>query len=45
MMNHIINEIKNFLEEINSRITESEERKSDQEDKMVLLQSRIKKKE
>ena len=35
MMNNIINEIKNSLEGINSRITEAEERKSDPEHKIV----------
>ena len=35
MMNNIINEIKNSLEGINSRITEAEERISDLEDKIV----------
>ena len=34
-MNNTINEIKNFLERINSRITEAEERISDLEDKLV----------
>ena len=35
MMNNTINEIKNFLEGKNSRITEAEERISDLEDKIV----------
>ena len=35
MMNSTINEIKNTLEGINSRITEAEELKSDLEDKIV----------
>ena len=35
MMNNTVNEIKNSLEEINSRITEAEERRSDLEDKIV----------
>ena len=35
MMNNTINEIKNSLEGINSRITEAEERLSDLEDKIV----------
>ena len=35
MMNNTINEIKNSLEGINSRITEGEERISDLEDKIV----------
>ena len=35
MMNNIINEIKNSLEGINSRITEAEEWISDLEDKIV----------
>ena len=35
IMNNTINEIKNSLEGINSRITEAEERKSDLEDKIV----------
>ena len=34
-MNNTINEAKNSLEGINSRITEAEERTSDLEDKMV----------
>ena len=37
MMNHTINEIKNSLEGINSRITEAEEWISDLEDKIVEL--------
>ena len=47
MMNNTINEIKNSLEGINSRITKAEEQISDLEDKIVeiLPQSRIKKKE
>ena len=35
MMNNTINEIKNSLEDINSRITEAEEWISDLEDKIV----------
>ena len=35
MLNNTINEIKNSLEGINSRITEAEERISDLEDKIV----------
>ena len=35
MMNNTINQIKNCLEGINSRITEAEERISDLEDKIV----------
>ena len=35
MMNNTINEVKNSLEGINSRITEAEERISDLEDKIV----------
>ena len=35
MMNNTINEIKNSLEGINTRITEAEERISDLEDRMV----------
>ena len=35
MMNNTINEIANSLEEINSRITEEEERIGDLEDKKV----------
>ena len=35
MMNNTINEIKNYLEGINSRITEAEERRSDLEDKIL----------
>ena len=34
-MNNTINEIKNTLEAVNSRITEAEERMSDLEDKIV----------
>ena len=34
-MDNKINEIKNYLEGINSRITEAEERISDLEDKIV----------
>ena len=47
MMNNTINEIKNTLEGINSRITDAEEWISDLEGKIVdqLSQSRIKKKE
>ena len=37
MMNNTINEIKNSLEGINSRITEAEERISDLEDKIVAI--------
>ena len=35
MMNNTINEIKNYVHGINSRITEAEERISDLEDKIV----------
>ena len=35
MMNNTINEIKNYLEGINCRISEAEERRSDLEDKTV----------
>ena len=35
MMNNTVNEIKNSLEGINTRITEAEERISDLEDKIV----------
>ena len=35
MMNNTINEIKNYLEGINSRITEAEEQISDLEEKTV----------
>ena len=35
MINNTINEIKNYLEGINSRITAAEERISDLEDKIV----------
>ena len=35
MLNNTINEIKNSLEGINSRITEAEEQVSDLEDKIV----------
>ena len=34
-MNNTINEIKNSLEGVNSRITEAEEQRSDLEDKIV----------
>ena len=37
MMNNTINEIKNSLEGINSRITEAEKRRSDPEDKIVKI--------
>ena len=37
MMNNTINEIKNSLEGINSRITEAEEWISDLEDKIVKI--------
>ena len=37
IMNNTINEIKNSLEGINSRITEAEERISDLEDKIVQI--------
>ena len=37
MLNNTINEIKNSLEGINSRITEAEERISDLEDKIVQI--------
>ena len=37
MMNNMINEIKNSLKGINSRITEAEERISDLEDKTVKI--------
>ena len=37
MMNNKINEIKNSLEGINTRITEAEERRSDLEDKIVQI--------
>ena len=39
-MNNTINEIKNSLEGINSRITEAEERINDLEDKMVEITAR-----
>ena len=35
MMNNTINELKNSLEGINSRITEAEERRSNLEDKIM----------
>ena len=35
MVNNTINEFKNTLEGLNSRITEAEERRSDLEDKIV----------
>ena len=44
-MNNTINEIKNSLEGINSRITESEERISDLEDKIVEITIAEQKKE
>ena len=44
-MNNTINEIKNSLEGINSRITEAEERISDLEDKIVEITTTEKKKE
>ena len=40
IMNNTINEIKNSLEGINSRITEAEERISDLEDKTVVITTR-----
>ena len=39
MMNNTINEIKNSLEGINSRITEAEEQISDLEDKIMEISS------
>ena len=47
MINNTINEIKNSLEGINSRITEAEEQISNLEDKIVEITTaeRIKKKE
>ena len=44
-MNNTINEIKNSLEGINSRITEAEERISDLEDKIVEITTAEKNKE
>ena len=44
-MNNIINEIKNSLEGINSRITEAEKRISDLEDKIVEITTTEKNKE
>ena len=44
-MNNTINEVKNTLEGINSRITEAEERISDLEDKRVEITTAEKKKE
>ena len=47
VMNNTVNGTKNFLEGINSRITEAEERISDLEDNIVeiTMTGRIKKKE
>ena len=45
MMNNTINEIKNSLEGINSRIPEAEERISDLEDKIVEITTAEQKKE
>ena len=45
MMNNTVNEIKNSLEGINSRITEAEERISDLEDKIVEITTTEQKKE
>ena len=45
MMNETINEIKNSLEGINSRITEAEERISDLEDEIVEITTTEKNKE
>ena len=45
MMNNTLNEIKSSLEGINSRIGEGEERKSDQEDKIVYITTAEQKKE
>ena len=45
MMNNTINEIKNSLEGINSRITEAEERINDLEDKIVEITTREQNKE
>ena len=45
MMNNTINEIKNSLEGINSRITEAEEWISDLEDKIVEVTATEQKKE
>ena len=45
MMNNTINEIKNSLEGINSRITEAEEWISDLEDKIVEITATEQKKE
>ena len=44
-MNNTINEIKNILEGINSRINEAEERVSDLEDKMVEITAKEQNKE
>ena len=44
-MNNKTNEIKNYLEGINSRITEAEERISDLEDKIVKITTREQNKE
>ena len=45
MMNNTINEIKNFPEGINSRITEEEKLKSDLEDKILEVTTAEQKKE
>ena len=45
MMSNTINEMKNSLEGINSRITEAEERIYDQEDKIVEMTTAEQKKE
>ena len=45
MMSNTINEMKNSLEGINSRITEAEERIYDQEDKIVEMTTVEQKKE
>ena len=45
MMNNTINEIKNSLEGINSKIMEAEERISDLEDKIVEITTAEQKKE
>ena len=45
MMSNTINEMKNSLEGINSRITEAEERIYDQEDKIVEITTAEQKKE
>ena len=44
-MNNAINEIRNTLERTNSRIMEAEDRKSDEEDRMVEMNEADRKQE